>query len=125
MGFVHPGILIGCLAVSVPILLHFIRTRKYQRVDLGTLRFLRIAIQEKRRWRHVENWPLLLARIGLILLITLLFARPFFPAREKTDPGDLEAILLVDASGSVSGANFDSVRTAVRETLAKVPAGAK
>ncbi len=125
MGFVHPGILIGCLAVSVPILLHFIRSRKYQRVELGTLRFLRIAIQERRRWRHIENWPLLLARIGLILLVTLLFARPFFPAREKIAPGELEAILLVDGSGSVSGANFEAVRAAVRETLAKVPPGAK
>src|SRR4051812_45629431 len=107
MGLIHPGILAGFLAVAAPIVIHFIRSRKYQRVAIGSLRFLRVAVQERRRWRRIEDWPLLLARIAAILALTLLFARPFLPERENVPPTDLEAILLVDVSGSVSGAHFE------------------
>ena len=125
MGLIHPGILAGILAVAAPIVIHFIRSRKYQRVAIGSLRFLRVAVQERRRWRRIEDWPLLLARIAVVLALTLLFARPFLPERENVPPTDLEAILLVDVSGSVSGAHFETVRRAARETIAKVPQQAK
>ena len=125
MGLIHPGILIGLFALALPVLIHFIRSRKYVRVEIGALRFLRVAIQERRRWRRIENWPLLLARLAVVALLTLLFARPFFPDREKIAPGELEAIVLADASGSMSGAHFAAVQSAVRETLAKIPPGAK
>src|SRR4051794_8150408 len=125
MGLIHPGILAGLLAVSLPVIIHFIRSRRYQRVEIGTVRFLRVALREKRRWRRIENWPLLLARIAAVALLTFLFARPFLPDREKVNPGELEALLLVDASGSLSGEHFEKVRNAVRETVATVPPGAK
>ena len=86
MGLIHPGILAGLFALALPVLIHFIRSRKYERVDIGALRFLRVAIQERRRWRRIENWPLLLARLAVVALLTLLFARPFFPDREKIAP---------------------------------------
>lgn len=125
MGLIHPGMLIGLFAVVLPVLIHFIRSRKYERVEIGTLRFLRVAIQERRRWRRIENWPLLLARLAVVALLALLFARPFLPDREEIPPGELEVIVLADASGSVSGSHFAAVQGAVRETLARIPAGAK
>jgi Aerotolerance regulator N-terminal len=121
MGLIHPGILLGLLAVAAPIAIHFIRSRKYQRVEIGALRFLRVAIRERRRWRRIEDWPLLLARIAAVILLAFLFARPFLQAKEKVAPADLEVILLLDVSGSVSGPKFAAVRQAARETLAKIP----
>jgi hypothetical protein len=125
MGLIHPGLLLGLLAIAAPIAIHFIRSRKYQRVEIGALRFLRVAIRERRRWRRIEDLPLLLARIAAVALLAFLFARPFLPAREKVAPADLEVILLVDVSGSVSGPGFEAVRNAARETLAKIPPNTK
>jgi hypothetical protein len=125
MGLIFPGILAGLGALALPFLIHLIRSRKFRRVEIGTLRFLRAAVRERRRFRKVENWPLLLVRLLLVALITLLFARPFLPAHEEITPEDLEAVLLVDVSGSVSGEHFSAVRDAVTATLAKVPPGAK
>ena len=125
MGLIHPGMLAGILAVAAPIIIHFIRSRKYQRVEIGSLRFLRIAIHERRRWRRIEDWPLLLLRIAALVALAFLFARPFLQAREKVPPRDLEVLILVDVSGSVSGPHFETVRTAARETIAKIPHDAK
>jgi len=116
---------LGLFAIAAPIAIHFIRSRKYQRVQIGALRFLRVAIRERRRWRRIEDLPLLLARIAAVALLAFLFARPFLPAKEKVAPSDLEVIVLVDVSGSVSGPRFEAVRNAARETLAKIPQNAK
>ena len=125
MGLIHPGMLAGVLAVAAPIIIHFIRSRKYRRVEIGSLRFLRIAIHERRRWRRIEDWPLLLARIAAVVALAFLFGRPFLQARENVPPRDLEAVVLVDVSGSVSGPHFEAVRAAARETIAKIPHDAK
>ncbi len=111
--------------MAAPIAIHFIRSRKYQRVEIGSLRFLRIAIHERRRWRRIEDWPLLLLRIAAVVGLAFLFARPFLQEREQVPPSDLEAVILVDVSGGVSGANFEAVRAAARETIAKIPHDAK
>jgi Aerotolerance regulator N-terminal len=125
MGLIFAGILPGLAAILAPVLIHLIRTQRSERVDLGTLRFLRKAMQKRRRWRRIENWPLLLARAAIVALLTLIFARPFLVMRDRIKSGDLEAIVLVDESGSLSGPAFDAVRRAARETLAKIPDGAK
>jgi hypothetical protein len=125
MGLIHPGMLAGILAVAAPIAIHFIRSRKYQRVEIGSLRFLRIAVHERRRWRRIEDWPLLLARVGAVVALAFLFARPFLQEREQVPPSDLEVVVLVDVSSSVSGAHFEAVRAAARETIARIPHDAK
>jgi hypothetical protein len=117
--------LAGVLAVAAPIAIHFIRSRKYQRMEIGSLRFLRIAIHERRRWRRIEDWPLLLLRIAAVVGLAFLFARPFLQEREKVPPTDLEVVVLVDVSGSVSGEDFEKIRAAARETIAKIPHDAK
>lgn len=104
MPFVHALFLLGGLAAAVPVLIHMSKSRKYQRVRIGTLRFLSSVIQERRRFRKIENWPLLLARIAVLILLALLFARPYLPEKEPVPPEGAETIVLVDSSGSLAHA---------------------
>ena len=102
MTFTHSLFLLGAFAAAIPVLIHMSKSRNYQRVSIGTLRFLTSVVQERRRLRTIENWPLLLARIAILVLLAILFARPFLPDSKPTLPGDAETIVLVDSSGSLA-----------------------
>ena len=125
MGLIHPGILLGLFAIAAPIAIHFIRSRKYQRVEIGALRFC--------------GWPSGNGADGGILKTGCCSWRGSprsscsrFSSRGRSSrrrkrcaPADLEVIVLLDVSGSVSGPRFEAVRNAARETLAKIPQNAK
>ena len=102
MSFVHSLFLLGGLAAAVPVLIHMSKSQNYQRVRIGTLRFLKSAVQERQRIKTIENWPLLIARICILLLLALIFARPFWPKAKPSLPSDAETIILVDSSGSLA-----------------------
>ena len=102
MSFIHSLFILGSLAAAVPVLIHMSKSRNYQRVRIGTLRFLSSVVQERRRIKTIENWPLLLARIAILILLALLFARPFWPNSKPTSPQASETIILVDSSGSLA-----------------------
>ena len=102
MSFIQSFFLLGALAAAVPVLIHLSKSRNYQRVRIGTLRFLSSVVQERRRFKKIENWPLLLCRIALLILLALLFSRPFWPASEPPLPEGAETLVLVDSSGSLA-----------------------
>lgn len=102
MSFIQSLFLFGALAAAVPVLIHLNKSRNYQRVRVGTLRFLSSVVQERRRFRKIENWPLLLCRIALLVLLALLFARPFWPEADPSSPQGAETLVLVDSSGSLA-----------------------
>ncbi|MFC7337769.1 BatA domain-containing protein [Haloferula chungangensis] len=119
MSFVHSLFLLGGLAIAVPILIHMSRSRNFRRVRIGTLRFLTSAVQERRSLRKIENWPLLIARMMLLLLLALLFARPFWLSSEAGQPGDAESVVLVDSSGSLAHPEAAERVAAILERIRK------
>ena len=102
MSFIQSFFLLGALAAAVPVLIHLSKSRNYQRVRIGTLRFLSSVVQERRRFKKIENWPLLLCRIALLILLALLFARPFIPEADPALPEGAETLVLIDSSGSMA-----------------------
>ena len=100
---VNMGMLAGLAALAVPVAVHLLRSRKFRRADLGTLRFLRQAIQETARWQRLRERLLLLSRLLAVLLLTLLFARPFVPRRADAGQATADAVILLDRSGSTRG----------------------
>jgi hypothetical protein len=126
IGWVNMSILAGLAAVAVPVVIHLLRSRRFQVADLGTLRFLREAIEESARWRRLRDLLLLLLRLLAIILLTGLFARPFFTRRDKASDRDQETVVLVDVSGSLAGnllgeKAWDTVRRRVDEVLKDLP----
>jgi hypothetical protein len=126
MGFVQASLLAALAAVVLPILAHLLFRRRSRPVDLGTLRFLKVAVRQDTRRRRLKRLLLLALRVGCVVLLVLLFARPY--RAEFSGGGDAGlTVVLIDRSASM-GRQRDGVRLidrAVRElpeVLARVPA---
>lgn len=81
MSFVNPLFLLGALAVAVPILLHLIKREHAHKIEFPTLMFLRRISKRTIRYQKLRHLLLLLLRVLALLLIALVFMRPY---REKT-----------------------------------------
>ena len=66
----------GLAAVSIPILVHIAHRRKITPVKWGAMQFLELGRRTRRRIR-LEEWLLLLLRMGMIGLVALALARPW------------------------------------------------
>ncbi|HET6426334.1 MAG TPA: BatA domain-containing protein [Planctomycetaceae bacterium] len=98
--FLQSSFLFGAAAIAVPVLIHLFFRLKTKRVDLGTIRFLRIVLEENARRRKVMRWFLLALRMVLIALLAGLFARPFLSAAAVQGDGEL-LVILIDQSATM------------------------
>ncbi|MEO7099947.1 MAG: BatA domain-containing protein [Luteolibacter sp.] len=117
MSFIHAAFLATGLAIAVPWLIHMTRRRKYLRIRLGSLQFLNPIVRDRHRMSRVEQWPLLIARCLAVLLLALLFARPFFPKPAPAPPAAGEYLILLDASGSITSKQADAIRKQAADTI--------
>ena len=60
MSFLNPILLAGLAAVSVPIIIHFLNRRKFQKIVWAAMRFLKISVEQNQRRMKIEDmilWP--------------------------------------------------------------------
>ena len=101
MGFVQASLLAGLAAVALPVIAHLIFRRRARPVDLGTLRFLKIAVRKDTRRRWLKRWLLLALRVSCVVLLVLMFARPY--RAETIGDGDTGlTVILIDRSASMA-----------------------
>src|SRR5437763_2984450 len=118
MGFVQASLLVALGAVVLPVIAHLIFRRRSRPVDLGTLRFLKIAVKRDTRRRWVKRWALLGLRVAAVALLALLFARPY--RAETLGGGDAGlTVVLIDRSASMDRTR-DGERL-VEHALRKLP----
>jgi hypothetical protein len=126
MGFVQASMLAALAAVILPILAHLLFRRRSRPVDLGTLRFLKVAVRQDTRRRRLKRWLLLALRLGCVVLLVLLFARPY--RAEFTGGGNAGlSILLIDRSASMIRQRdgqrlIDHAVRELPEVVARIPA---
>ncbi len=118
MGFLQASMLAALAAVALPVLAHLIFRRRSRPVDLGTLRFLKLAVRHDTRRRKLKRWALLALRVGCVALLALLFARPY-RAAPATDGDTGLTVVLIDRSASM-GRQRDGVRL-VELALRRLP----
>ena len=94
MSFVQIGFLSALAALAIPVIIHLVFRQKTRRVDLGTLRFLRVVLQQNARRRRVMRWLLLALRLGCVALLAMLFARPYWLAIRSTGQKQTVAVLI-------------------------------
>lgn len=129
LSLIHAGFLATALAVSIPILIHLLMRPRARPVSIGTLRFLKLALKETRRRRKIRRWLLLAMRMAAVLLLTLLFARPYLTSFGGFGQSG-EAVVLVDQSGSMASVYsgetlFARAQKAAEKIIAGLPEGTK
>ena len=129
MNLIHAGFLAAAAAVAIPILIHLLLRPRARLVSIGTLRFLKLAVKETTRRRKVRRWLLLAMRMAAVLLLALLFARPYLSSSAGLGQ-DSEVVVLLDQSGSMtatcSGRSlFSCAQAAAEKILGDLPQGVK
>ena len=127
LGFIHLGFLTAGAAVAVPIVIHLLFRQRARRVEIGTLYFLRVVLRDQARRRRIRRWILLALRVAGVLLLALLFARPYRKAPE-TLGSEREVVLLIDrsasmAAGTAGASPFDKAQRQAGELIRGLPDG--
>jgi len=130
MSFLNPILLyLGLAGVSVPILIHLLNRRKFQKVVWAAMRFLRISVEQNQRRLKIEDLVLLVARCLLALLLGLTLARPALKHLAAGWPGSqVTAVLILDHSYSMglndgTGTCFEKARQAALRVLDTLRSG--
>lgn len=123
-GFVQPIFFWALAGLAIPIVVHLVFKRKSQRIDLGTLRFLKTVLQANARSRNLKRWILLAMRLTAVALLVGIFARPHLRGFEAQASRQFVAIL-IDQSATMerrgdSGRLIDQAVAEARKILGEV-----
>lgn len=115
MNWLFPLYLAGAAAIIAPILLHLRRRPPQDRVEFSSLLFLDAQTPVPVSKRRLENWLLLLLRCLALILLALMFARPFVQKESSAATSANHAtLILLDRSASMR--REDLWKRAVTET---------
>ena len=102
--------LVGLSGAALPVIIHLLNRRRDTVIDWGAMQFLDLGRQSRRRIRLAELL-LMLARMGLLALVALALARPFWAPRSAAASGEgsalsrdappRDAVLVIDGSASM------------------------
>ncbi len=122
--------LFGLAAVSVPIIIHLLNRRRFQKVVWAAMRFLRISVEQNQRRMKIEDMILLALRCLLLILLALALARPALlsSASDAFGQSRVTAVVILDNSASMAvtdgaQARFEKARRAAEQAIESMPAG--
>lgn len=125
MSFLSPFFLWGLLAVSIPVILHFINLRRPKKVAFSTLAFFKRLEQSTIKRIKLKRWLLLALRCIAVFCLAVALARPFLPPVFSLgyDAADTKKVgLLIDNSASMTAINekgplIDQAKSAATEII--------
>lgn len=130
MGFLNPLLLFGLAAVSVPIIIHLLNRRKFQKVVWAAMRFIQTSVERNQRRMRVEDMILLALRCLLLALLAFALARPAFKNSSSDFLGQskVTGVLVLDNSASMgmsdgTATRFEKAKKAAEQALDTMPAG--
>ncbi len=104
MQFVYPGVLIGLLAISIPIIIHLFHFRRFKKIYFSDVSLLQHLSNQSKRQARLKHLLVLAARVLAMAFLVMAFAKPFIPSTESV--GSLEGnsvAVFVDNSFSMEG----------------------
>ena len=120
MNWLFPLYLAGAAAIIAPILLHLRRRPPQDRVEFSSLLFLEAQTPVPVSKRRIENWLLLLLRCLALILLALMFSRPFVQSESTAAASPNSAtLILLDRSASMRRADLWKQAIAEAEKLLK------
>lgn len=119
MGFLSPWFLGGLLAAGIPLYVHLLKQHKSNPLPFSSLMFFEKRTQSSVKHRRLKYIALLVMRCLLILLIALLFAKPYV---RRSIVGDAQGrkmmLVAVDNSFSMrSGTRLTDAKNGALEAL--------
>lgn len=130
MSFLNPILLGGLAAIAVPIIIHLLNRRKFQKVVWAAMRFLKDSVEQNQRRMRIEDMILLALRCLLVALLALALARPAFLSKATDIFGQskVTGVIVLDNSYSMGVSDgtmtrFDKAREAALEALDSMPVG--
>src|SRR5690349_21274566 len=103
MNWLFPSFLLGATAITLPLILHFLRRRPKHPQPFPALRFFKGASPAEQRRHRLRRWLVLAMRCGVFALLAMMFARPFFNESDSDAPR--ATVIVVDNSFSLQAAN--------------------
>ena len=85
-GVLNTAMLLGLCGAALPVIIHLLNRRRDTVIDWGAMQFLDLGRRARRRIRLAEIL-LMLARMGLLALVALALARPFWAPQASAAPG--------------------------------------
>ena len=76
LAFLHPALLWALPLAAVPIIIHILNRRRFQKVPWAAMEFLLKAMKRNRKRLRMEQWLVLLLRVLAVLLLVSLVSRP-------------------------------------------------
>lgn len=131
MSFLNPIMLAGLAAISVPIIIHLLNRRKFQKVVWAAMRFIQASVEKNQKRMRIEDLILLALRCLLLALLALALARPAFLSNgggEMFGQSKVTGVIILDNSRSMgmsdgTSTRFDKAKMAAEGTLDSMPAG--
>jgi hypothetical protein len=80
MTFLNPFLLIGLIAVAVPLLIHLINLSRPRKIQFSTLAFFESLRESTLKRIQMKRWLMLLLRAAAILMMVFALARPYIPS---------------------------------------------
>ena len=123
MQFLNPWLLLGLVAVLIPIIVHLFNFRRYKKLFFSNVKFLKELQQRTRKQSKLLHRLILLARIMTIVFIALSFAQPFFARKSDVSLHKQKIVsIYVDNSFSMEtegsrGALFEEAKDKAREIV--------
>ena len=105
MTFANRAILVGLLALGIPLAIHLLGRRRARKVVLPTARFAEGAHASSRGWLWLKRVALLALRLAVVTLLVLALAGP----RIGGDPAHQPWVLVLDTSPSMQAKGPDGV----------------
>jgi hypothetical protein len=130
MTFLNPILLAGLAAISIPIIIHLLHRRKFQKVVWAAMRFLKLSVDQNKKRMRIEDIILLALRCLLLILLALALARPALMSESNDFLGQTKvtSVIIVDNSCSMgvtdgTQTRFEKARIAAEQALDSMPMG--
>jgi hypothetical protein len=103
IGLQQPVALFGLVLAAIPLIIHLLRTRRADRIQFPSIRFIRPSTTAAVRLRTPSDWGLLAVRTAIVTAAVLALARPVLltPARMASWNAVTSKAILVDTSDSM------------------------
>ena len=127
MTFLNPLLLVGLVAMAVPVIIHLLHRSSHRVVRWGATHLLRETVSRKSRRIRLEQLILVLVRMAILGVLACCMARPVLSVWSTAAGwlgGEVQVVLILDTSYSMGhGDVFDEARSVTSDLLESLEPG--